>query len=288
MKKHSIVWSLAAAFALSTFWKPSPAPAQSIWIDRGMDKAIFLEVLKPSPKGPDNLTFMTSTWFLSSRFPLTRGPMKVLMTAEIPFANGGTKTRTDPIDGLIYPGESQSTFGNPYLGVELKGENSPFSGEFGLRPPVVSAEQGMAWEWAELTDWDRLDAFEPYRLIVVGKVNFRHGYRSGLLAQVRVGPTFFVPTKSGLDLDPELFADYSMQLGYEVERFGFLGGFTGRTIITTPGGTFAERTIDQLGLSANIGLGKVRPGLHFRVPLDEDLGGTVNFVVGINLAYELP
>ena len=108
-----------------------------------------------------------------------------------------------------------------------------------------------------------------------------------MLAQPRLGSTLFVPTEGGGD--PELLADYSLQLGYEGERFGFLGGLTGRTWLTTGGyGTFAERTTDQLAVAASVQLGNVRPGVHFRVPLDDGLSEIVNFVVGINVGYRLP
>ncbi|MGH8004615.1 MAG: hypothetical protein ACRECJ_07830, partial [Limisphaerales bacterium] len=131
------------------------------------------------------------------------------------------------------------------------------------------------------------EAFDPDYFVINGKAAFRHKSPSGLLSQFRLGPTLFIPTESSVDA--ELFADYSLQLGYEGERFGFLGGLTGRTLLTTGGfGTFAERTVDQLAVAASVQLGNVRPGVHFRVPLDDFLSEVVNFVIGINLGYRLP
>ncbi|MGH8005146.1 MAG: hypothetical protein ACRECJ_10545, partial [Limisphaerales bacterium] len=134
------------------------APAQSIWLDQSADKAIYLEILKMSPKGSDNLTFLTTTWFLSGRYPLSRGPLKVTLMAEIPFANGGTKDYYDPFFDTTFSGESDATFGNPYLGAEVRGLNFPVSAELGLRLPLVSDSAELSLETAGFTDFDRFEA----------------------------------------------------------------------------------------------------------------------------------
>lgn len=59
------------------------------------------------------------------------------------------------------------------------------------------------------------------------------------------------------------------------------GGITGVAILTEDG-SFGERTYHQAGVTLNLLLGEVRPGINVRVPLDDELD-FIDFTVGLHL-----
>lgn len=71
-----------------------------------------------------------------------------------------------------------------------------------------------------------------------------------------------------------------------VARIG--GGLTGRLWATAEEGNLWEITVHQFGFAANFGSGRFQPGLHLRVPLDDDWEWTpMKYVYGINFTVKL-
>ena len=270
------------------------ASAQSIWIDRRADRAIWLEVQKPNFSEafltnfgfftpPVKSTFATSAVFLSTRWRVS-GPL--LLRAEIPFVNVGFKDQTVYVFGTPQPfdGTSENQFGNPFVGIELGRPGASSFGEIGIRFPVVDDEHLFSSEIGGYMDFDRFESFLPNVWTFTAMANVQLKGTTGLLLRLRAGPTFFLPTESGPD--PELFGDYSIQAGYQFNRVSLLGGLTGRGWFTETG--LANRFIDQFGFAASYAAGDFIPGVHFRVPLDDNLSNYVDFIFGINVGYRLP
>ena len=266
------------------------ASAQSVWLDRKIDRAVWLEVQKadfskdylsfggfitPPPK----TTFLTTNWYLSARW---RVASLFVLRGEIPFVNAG---ESFPIGrGFETVTISENQFGNPYVGVEIGRLGVSSFGEIGIRFPLVDDEHPLSSEFGTLTDYDRFDAFSPnvWTFTAIAKVQLKS--REGLLLHVRAGPSFFLPTESGPD--PELFGDYGAQIGYQGDRLTLLGGFTGRGWLTE--NDLANRFIDQFGLSASYAAGSFIPGVQLRLPMDAALSNILDFVFGLNLGYRLP
>jgi len=269
---------------------------QSIWLDRSVDKALWLEIQKPDFTDeylgggffsePLQTTFATASLFLSARWRVS-GPL--VLQAELPFINAGVKDQMyiDPFgDTVQVDGGSENQFGNPLVGLEVGLPGSPLSGEFAVRFPIVDDEHEFSSSLGLFADYDRLEVFLPDIMTFTARANYRYRGPTGLLLQFRAGPAFMVVTEGGGD--PELFADYSAQAGYQGNRVTVLAGLTGRALITESDLSFNERTIHQLGLSASYAFGNFIPGLLFRVPMDDDLGDILDFVFGINVGYRLP
>ncbi|MCI0596524.1 MAG: hypothetical protein L0Z48_08275 [candidate division Zixibacteria bacterium] len=300
-------WLLLFAFSLSV----KTASSQSIWLDRGIDRAIWLEVQKPDfPTNPrlaeafnpePEHTFTTSLLFLSASWRVSE---LLVLRGEIPFASWGYKdyafvyfatTYNNPTgvpDTAVFSGFSEEKFGNPLLGVQLGGPAFPLSGEFALRFPLIQSEsmQKIGANWAApfgaLTDYDRFEAFLQDMWSFNAAANLKHTGPAGLFLRLRTGLTFLVPTKDYLEND--LYIDYASQAGYQFFRIELLAGFSGRYLVTEKSLDFGARTIHQLGVSANYEVGHFIPGAHFRVPLDDDLQRDLDFVFGLNLGYRLP
>ena len=228
-KRKAFLGLVCAVFLLVL---TGPASAQSIWIDRGVDRAIWLEVQKPkfskefltsggffSP--PLKSTFATSAVFLSARWRVS-GPL--VLRAEIPFINVGFKDQTVYVFGIpqFFDGTSENQFGNPLVGMEVGGLAFPLSGEFGVRFPVVDDEHFFSSEIGSYIDFNRFEAFSSNLWTFTAATNLEYKGPTGLLLRFRTGPSLFVPTESGSDA--ELFADYAAQAGYQYRNWSVLGG----------------------------------------------------------------
>lgn len=265
---------------------PASLPAQSIWLDHRHSSTINLEVLIPNFKNDDGgtITSSNSGWvvFPSVRLPLSK---KVIFVGELPFASGSYEVKSTSFS--INRNQSETAVGNPYIGLEFSTPQAPVFAEFGIRVPVASTDKDLSLTAGLLTDFDRLEAFLPKVLSITTMVNVHQVDQSGFALRLRGGPSLLINTDNESDDDTELFIGYSAQAGYESERFSVLGGLTGRAILTESGGNFAERSLHQLGFAANAGFGSLRPGIHLRLPLDEDLQDSLDFVLGFNLVIQL-
>ena len=277
-------FSVVAAFLIAVS-APSTLSAQSIWIDPGMEKALTVEMLKPNFEG-GGATFTTSVHFVGLQLPASS---RLRVVAEVPFAYADVKDEADPLP----EGADKATFGNPYLGIEWRATpESPFFIEAGARAPLTpdiftdeTIEGGsFAAAIGLLTEFgNRSEAFVPALVPVNAYANYMLRMNESPVAlRLRGGPSVWIPTTGA---DVELLASYSAQLWYMANRWSLGGGYIGRAIVTAEETSFGEATLNQVGGSANLSLGRFVPGLQFRVPLDEDDG--VDFIAGLNLGVRL-
>ncbi len=269
-------FSAAVVIMIAWLIMPVSLSAQSIWLDRGesQEKSFAIEILKPNFDGEDNTTFATSAIFLSGRIPVSD---RLLLVAELPFAHFGIENFD----------ESDTEFGNPYLGLEIRKPNSHLFAELGFRPPLAP-ENNAAPLAGTAADFDRFEAFVPDIFTVTGKGNFHRKNASNLVVRLRGGPTLWIDAGDALD-ETEFFLDYSGQVGYEGKQFSLMGGLTGRLRLWVSEADLdiGERTFHQFGAAASVALGMVRPGIHFRIPLDDGLTDAIDFVFGLHLGVHL-
>jgi hypothetical protein len=281
MKKTWSYLAMALAAIILAALTPATLPAQSIWLDRSHDQSLGFEILIPNFKTDDDEAVSGLAMFLSLRTPLSE---RIRLTSELPFVHGKIESNSF----FFRINESQSTFGNPYLGLEIGQKDSPVFGELGVRVPLASEDNFGATLVGFTADVDRLEAFLPNTLPIMGMLNYHRKEKSGFSLRLRGGPSLLVYTKADAGDDgSDLFIGYSAQAGYESERVSVLGGVTGRANMTEENADFGERSLHQLGFNASVGLGNVRPGIHFRLPLDEDLKDFLDFVLGLNLGIQL-
>lgn len=203
------LFSLAIVLICSSLFDSQRIFAQSIWLDKGHDKTISLEILKPDFDGDDNTTFATSASFLSGRFRATNN---IFLVGEIPFAHLG-------VDSDFGRDDSENTLGNPYFGIELHGNNSPLYGEIGVRLPLApdtdENEAAIVGLFTELVD--RAEAFISDAIPISGAINYRHKNPTGFVLRLRGGSALWIETGEGDET--ELFLLYSVQAGYESSKF---------------------------------------------------------------------
>jgi len=123
---------------------------------------------------------------------------------------------------------------------------------------------------------------------ISGMLNVHQVDQSGFVFRLRGGPSPLINTnKDEFEDGTELFIGYSAQVGYESEAVSVLGGFTGRANLTESNSDFGDRSAHQIGFNTSVGLGKIKPGVHFRLPLDKSLKDALDFVFGLNLGVQL-
>ena len=155
----------------------------------------------------------------------------------------------------------------------------------GVRLPFASDEKFDAAAIGMYTTFNRFEAFLPDLLTISLGGGFYHMLESGINYSLNVDGVLMKPTED--DIDSELFINYNVTFWFPFEKINLGTGFAGRLIATESDLDFGERTVHQLGFAGNYDFGSLKPGIHFRIPLDDDLTDLLNYVYGFNVTYEI-
>lgn len=252
---------------------PGLARSQSLWLERDHVTTIRVEAHHVDIEYPDE-KLLTGVAFLNVRHELTS---KASIVGELPYARYETAH-----EEFVPQGHSESSIGNPYLGVEISGSDSPFFGEIGVRAPVMSDQDIGAEVIGLFSDLPRSFAFFPNTVPISAVLNLRTPSESEIRARLRFGPTLTIPTESGPDT--ELYGVYAWQIGYEGRSVRVGSALSGWVFLTEDFGNLGSRALTQFELHADFGAASVRPGVELRVPF----GSAANFtssVVGLSLSF---
>ncbi len=255
--------------------------AQSIWLEQRPGISIAVEFLKPYFVD-SNSSFATSVLFFTGRLSISR---TITIVADLPFAYYGFRD------------ESSTVMGNPYLGVEIRKQASPVFVEVGFRLPLGSDrdefyDESAATVVGMFTDPDRFEAFKLYDLSMTVRLNYRRKLGSDFLLYLRSGWSGGGSAEQDYGTPGFQTLDYSVQLGCEIKQVSILGGLSGRYLLD--GQTFhmqqyggRGRFAHQLAVAASRRFGTVRPGIVFRIPIDDFLNDEIRFVLGLNVEIQL-
>lgn len=197
----------------------------------------------------------------------------------------------DPRNGnFVFASGTDNAFGNPYLGIEVGSpgnyaeKNALWFVELGIRLPLVADSQEYAKQIGTFCDLDRTEAFNDSVTTITGRFNYVDRATSGFGLRIRLGPTLFMSN----DSEDDLYLDQAIMITLEKNIVQAGVAFTARTLLTGPWFTWSSLTEDQLGFTTRLTLGKLQPGLHFRVPLDDDLTRNLQYIYGFNMGFQLP
>ena len=272
MIKRNWVAIMVTGVVMTVMLLPQPVAAQNHWLRPADKSSVSLDVFKAKWDGGD-FNFLTTVVFVSAYIEASDNIAVVL---EFPVSNVDT-------DGF-----NETLFGNPYLGLEARTAGLDASqgavGRLGIRPPIASDEK---WSASLLGLYSMIDRFEAFIPDVV-TISAGGGYFSvpgrDMKLAFDLNGNLMVPTEDG---DPELYIDYNLTFWAlpPNAKLGF--GFAGRLLATESDYDFGERTIHQLGLFGGYDFGTVESGIHFRVPIDEDISDVINFTFGVNVTVGL-
>jgi hypothetical protein len=267
---RALIVPLLPLFALASMAPKSSA--QSLWMPRSDNRAVLVEVLKPDFDGIDENLASFAT-FVGARMSPSAGVSPVV---EFSFARFG-----GDFPGFNGPEHISSfTIGDIYAGLESGSPSTPVFGEIGVRLPTAAS--GEAATTGIASDLNRSDAFFSDVVSVRAALNLRRVTLGGVSCRLRLGPAFAIPTQQGSD--PDVFAFYSGQLGYERPAFRLGIALSARTILTGDFGSLSDRSDTQAELHADFGSGTARPGVELKFPLG-DLGDAVPKVIGVSLGF---
>lgn len=268
----------AALVLVSLLWSVT-LPAQQYWPDRAEGTVVRADFLKPFFKGDAAPQFLSGVVFVSAS---TAAGKLLRLEVDVPLVRAGFTL------GEIK--ESSLRIGNPYLGARIHSADGLASGYLGVRLPLASEPQtpagGLAYQVGFLSDPDQWEAFLPKVFTARAGLELRSVSRSGLLIGAKLGPSLLVSSKSGGG-DPELFADYGVQGGYEGAAIRATIGVTGRLLATESGLSLEERTFHMATGTLELRRGRIRPSLLFRMPLDVSMRESLSATVGFGLAIVL-
>jgi hypothetical protein len=236
------------------------------WTANLPTRGVSLDFLRPKFDG-GGTSLTSGAAFLSARFPIGSAAIRF----ELPYAR------------VAGPGFSSSTIGNPYVGLET-GAASNLHFEAGIRIPATS-ETEEAGIMGVFTDITRLEAFLPDVLTIAGRIRYHRTDTDGLTLDAGGGPSIWAPTQGGADT--EVLLHQHVSAGYRGANAWMTFGFGG-VLILTEDLSLADRTIYQLGASAGLSRGQVRPALHVIIPLDDEIKNDVDMVIGLGVAIVLP
>jgi hypothetical protein len=268
---------LAKWNAPSSFWLVSAMllfatdlVGQPVWTDKYSARGVTIDYLSPFFKD-DQYLGPTSITFVSGRFPVSR---TLRLKPEIPVGYASIEGSTGTENSLV--------LGNPYIGLEVLGNDGSSTAELGLRLPTIYSETPLT-RIAVGADFDRFEAFALETAALTGSFVGRNR-SDNVQMEVAGGVTVLVPFN---DADTDIYGQYAGQLVFKTTRLGVITGLTGRILFTEGGLSFGQRSTHQAGLSAIGYFGNFRPGVMVRIALDKPLRNLIDAVLGFNLAYEI-
>lgn len=252
-----------------------PAAAQDFLLPDTPAKGFWVEALRSDFKGFDT-KLPTSVWYLSGRAPLTQKLSGVL---DIPFAYA-------KMDIMELGDETSSVLGNPYIGVEYAAAPRLVL-SLGMRAPLTTAdEESFADALALIADPLRAEAFADNTVSLGTSALVNYPVATGLTVRGRLGVTglFYTGTDAP---ENDAAIDYGVAGTWERGIGRVALGLSGRWYATSDAGTFGETSLHHAGLSADVLVAGVRPGVSLRLPVDQDYRDFVGPTVGLYLQVPL-
>lgn len=252
-----------------------PGAAQSLWTRPYQPNQISLELLQPAlDTAPDEeLSFLTGAGTLAASYLATD---RTSLVVQVPFAHYASDVGAEDPASV-----SETTLGNPYLGLGLSSTRVPLFVELGARLPVASDSTAATFVGGA-TDLDRSEAFAPHLFSTHLIVNTRWELSRAVSVRFRGGPLLTTPTPDGTG-STELYARYSAQGWFEGDRYVFGFGLTGRAPFTE-GGDFTDVSAHQVGATLIFNVPYLHPGLLVRTPLNGPASDDVGVILGLTLS----
>lgn len=259
----------------------SSLSAQPIWTGppEHTDQ-ISVEWLKPVFEEGEGTSFWTSSVMLSGKATLSD---RLMVVGELPMSH----VQTQVVD--VVGGErtfSSTTVGNPYLGIELRGTTMPFVLELGVHLPAVEDPELTTVAIGALTDLNRIGAYVVDQVPIQLIGNYYYDPRSSDFSiRLRGGPETYFP--AGGNASGSMILTYGAQGWYRTDILDAGLGFTGRWGVTQPNAGFRESSLHQVSAVLQKTIGRVRPGVLARIPLETEFRNAMSAVVGVTMTVSL-
>ena len=211
---------------------------------------------------------------------------ELAVISELPLARAAVAPGDDS-----FVGESSSfAFGNPYIGVATpisRGVSARIGGTLPLARSF--GDDDFAVGYGVMGNFERFWTFLPDMFSLSAELEGRHDDPSGLFGSLGVGSSLVRLTENdafGED-SSELFAHYGAGVGYRLDGTEVVADFTGLTVLTEDEGLGDERSIFFTRVGASHLIGRVRPELYVRMPINESIRDVVRYSVGVKVGVQV-
>ena len=280
--------AIVAALLGLIVWS-APLLGQGEWSGVRTRWTIDVETLRPTlrrdavrrPQG-----IVSGVVFVTARRALGSSASVVV---DLPIAHGSFGPSGSAVAGV--PAASGSSFGSPYLGLEIGRPGRGAFSEIGFRPPLIaaprSANDSAALAVGRFADLERADAFTPG----LGAISALFGYgwsgAHGLRVQVRGGPVGQFLTAGTRAAPMALWLAYAAEAGYGIGDLDLTAGLAGRAMMTPLVAGASGATGHQAVAGFHLRVGRFHPGATLRVPIGGALSRSVGAVFGLDLGVPL-
>jgi hypothetical protein len=266
---------LTAAVAAASLSTAQPATGQSLLIPATPGKGVWIEASHADFKGFD-ANLPSSVWYLGGRLPVTP---RLRAVVDLPFSHA-------KLDAIEDGATSSTVFGNPYLGVEYVATERLLL-ELGTRAPLNTADEAsFADVLALLADPQRAESFMEDVVPLSAAAGYVRPVSSAISVRTRGAVTAFFPIGEN-DSSTETAIDYGISGTYAAGAARLGLGVSGRWFATSDEGSFGENSLHHAGLSGDVVVRGVRPGIALRIPLDRDYRDVLGSSIGLYLQVPL-
>lgn len=257
--------------------------------------SISLEIFKPQFNtnnenfniGRLDINLPTTANYLTFRLPFSKSKNSSFIL-EVPIIHQNIST---DVQGVSLK-DSKTTLGNLYVGFEFgKGRRSISWGEVGVRIPTIGEDDGFLVSDFTIpitvaADPMRYESGLPSTTGLSLSWNLRGNLGTAGFIKFRLGSTLLVLDNTFAN-DPDVLIDYTITGGHTIGLANVMLGLSGRHLANKDGGSFNALSLPfhQIGVSSSFNLGKLQPGLSFKLPIGSSLKSITNYTFGLNLSY---
>lgn len=271
--KRSVQIVLLVVVALTT-----SSSAQINWMSPLHGEGITMEASFVRPDNQIDFSSSSAVYSISARYWPVR---RIGLVMEFPCAKAG---RGESVAAEYFgPHAFGWTLGNPFVGLEFITVSDSIAVIIGGRIPLADKEKISTAHFDTLAALDRPEAFIPKMTTAQLIISYRSTVAGIIRPRIAVGPSLLIPNGASA----KAFANYSAELWYIGTRVNFGIGVAGRCWLPIESRTFDERTTHQFGAAVGTVIGRLRPGLHIRFPLDEISKQYINDVYGLDMTVDL-
>lgn len=233
-----------------------------------------IRFLRPNFDGDDDLSLLSGCYDLTFNIPATSS---LNVTGSIPYC---------AFSGY---GESETGFGNLYIGIQTRDQmerNEGRSLEAGLYLPTSANDNYALQFMGTYTNFYEMHKYLPNTLTVAGNFAFVDRGSEGTFFGFELGPNIWIPTE-GHNRDTEILLHYGVRAGIGVDAVTLQAEWTGAAILSEDADSFDERTVHALAVGLSVHTAGIVPSVFYETYLDDDLGDFMDNVLGFKLEKAL-
>jgi hypothetical protein len=181
----------------------------------------------------------------------------------------------------------ENGIGNLYLGVQINPrdsvkKSSGLIASVGIFLPTISEDKYLLFFQGLYTDLHRMQKYIPNTLTIFGNVSCHKKEPNGFMYGFELEPNMFIPTK-GENREGELYLHYGLTGGMQQTNLAITAELLGIVILTEDVDDFSDRFSHALVFGLQWTKGRIKPGIFYKIYMEEAQSEVISGVLGIKL-----